>query len=104
LSKKCVGDLFSQIMLIFSEILTFVLLYNINVGSAYSKKCLSILDTILKGLYMLSGLVITHNLLEEVLISFPFNRREVRPKAFIKPESTRLTNSRYTIQTLVILP
>lgn len=58
MSNKCGGDLVSQVMLIYSEILTVVIIVQmaviiINVGNAYSKKCLSILSSSLEALHML---------------------------------------------------
>lgn len=76
----------------------------INVGNAYSNKCLSIPGSILEALYMLSRLFIAHTTIKKVLLLFPFNRWVVRPKMFVKTENTRLTSSRCSIQTLIIWP
>lgn len=63
------------------DVIVHIAVIIINFGNiAYSNRCLSILGSILKGVYMLSGLAIAHNPLKELLLSFPFSRREVRPQ------------------------
>lgn len=72
MSNKFGGDLVSQIMLIYSEVLTVVIIVQmmviiINVGNAYSKNCLSILE----ALYMLSELVIAHTPMKKAIVIIP---------------------------------